>query len=114
MRRLLVSSRKFWFFCLPKIQFLPFRRSQFVWAWRVGCQGRAAFARRSEPLTTPPARPYPRYKAEWLVLSPRLAVGVSRLWHPRLSTDLTHIPCFYSHSWLSLPMGSVHVGFRYS
>ena len=47
-------------------------------------------------------------------LSPRLALGVSRLSPPRLPTDLTHIPCFYSHSWLSLPMGSVHVGFRYS
>ena len=35
-----------------------------------GCQGRAGFARRSEPLTTPPVRPYPRCEAEWQVCRP--------------------------------------------
>lgn len=99
-----MSSRKFWFFHLPK--FIPCHSADLSLfgpgEW--GCQGRAGFARRSVPLTTPPAKPYPRYKAEWLALSPRPAVGVSRLPHPRLLTDLTHIPCFYSHSLLSQPM----------
>jgi hypothetical protein len=29
--------------------------------WRAGC------ARKSEPLTAPPAKPYPRYEAAWRV-----------------------------------------------
>src|SRR5258708_3245593 len=113
MRRLPVSSGKFWFFASPKFISCHSADLSLFGPGGWGCQGRAGFARRSEPLTTPPARPYPRYEAEWQALSPPLALRVSRLSRPRFP-DLTHIPCFYSHSWLSLPMGSVHVGFRYS
>src|SRR6266576_5412329 len=98
MRRLSVSSRKFWFFYLPKFNPCHSADLSLFGPGGSGCQGRAGFARRSEPLTTPPARPYPRYKAEWLALSPHLAARVSRLSPPRLPADLTHIPCFYKHS----------------
>src|SRR5258708_37797202 len=74
MRRLSVSSRKFWFFYLPKFGSCHSADLSLFGPGRWGCQGRAGFARRGEPLTTPPARPYPLYQAEWLALSPHLAL----------------------------------------
>ena len=68
-------KQKILVFLPPEIQSLPFRRSQFVWAWRVGLSRARRFCAAKRTLDYPTCLAYPRFEAEWLALSPHLAIS---------------------------------------
>jgi hypothetical protein len=52
-------KQKILVFWPPEIQFLPFRRSQFVWAWRVGLSRARRFCAAKRTLDDPTRQALP-------------------------------------------------------